>query len=297
MTRLAGIPKDAVLSGIPALLPAVTLRNIRAVIFDFDGTLYDYALLPLRLIRAYPWDLPRIWAERTARRKFAGSDFGSAEAYYREFFLRMAALCHKPADSVRDWFFSRYLPRMIRILKKYYRPRPGAAELFRLLDSGEKPAAGESRPGRNLPWGIAIYSDYPCLRERLEALGLAPGGRTLLYGPESFGAQKPAPGPFLRIARDLGVSPGEILVIGDREDTDGAGALKAGMSFFRLDDGRRRYFRLDPDRKPPKKKERPLQPIPMGYGSWQVICDMLRACFSSTKETLIHSIETEPALP
>jgi beta-phosphoglucomutase-like phosphatase (HAD superfamily) len=172
---------------------------------------------------------------------------------------------------------------MIRVLKKYYRPRPGAAELFRLLDSGEKPAAGEALreapPGRNLLRGMAIYSDYPCLRERLEALDLAPGGRTRLYGPESFGAQKPAPGPFLRIARDLGVSPGETLVIGDREDTDGAGALKAGMSFFRLDDGRRRYFRLDPDRKPPKKKDRPLQSIPMGYGSWQVIRDMLGTCF------------------
>jgi hypothetical protein len=111
------------------------------------------------------------------------------------------------------------------------------------------------------------------------ALDFTPGPRVRLYGPESFGAQKPAPGPFRIIAGDLGVSPGETLVIGDREDTDGVGALAAGMSFFRLDDGRRRYFRLDPDRKPPKKKDRPLQPIPMGYGSWQVICDMLRTCF------------------
>jgi FMN phosphatase YigB (HAD superfamily) len=274
---LADIPKGAVSSGaIPALFPAVTLRNIRAVIFDFDGTLYDYALMPLRLIRAFPWDLPRIWAERTTRRKFAGFDFGSPEAYYREFFLQMAALCRCSADSARHWFFFCYIPRMIRVLKKYYRLRPGAAELFRFLDSGAAPA-GKERAGQNPLRGIAVYSDYPCLRERLEALGLIPGERIRLYGPESFGAQKPAPGPFLRIAGDLGVSPGETLVIGDREDTDGAGALKAGMSFFRLDDGRRRYFRLDPDRKPPKKKDPHL--LPMGYGSWQVICAMLRTCF------------------
>jgi FMN phosphatase YigB (HAD superfamily) len=280
VTRLADIPQDLVKAGtIPALLPAVTLRNIRAVIFDFDGTLYDYARLPLRIIRAAPWDLPRIWAERRTRKKLAGSDFGAAEAYYDEFFSQMAALCRCPAASARDWFFSRYIPRMIRVLKKYYRLRPGAAELFRLLDSGENPGFGKEP--RNLPRGIAVYSDYPCLRERMEALGLVPGERIRLYGPETFGAQKPAPGPFLRIARELGVSPAETLVIGDREDTDGAGALNAGMSFFRLDDGRRRYFRLDPDRAPPKKKDRSFPPLPMGYGSWQVICDMLRACLYS----------------
>ncbi|MDR1898406.1 MAG: HAD family hydrolase [Treponema sp.] len=238
----------------------MTLRNIRAFIFDFDGTLYDYALLPLRLIRACPGDLSRVRAERMIRRKLAGSDYGSAEAYYGEFFSRMAVMCRSPADSLRDWFFSRYMPRMIRVLKKYYVLRPGAKELLQSFDSG-----------------IAIYSDYPCLRERLEALDFTPGGQIRLYGPESFGAQKPAPGPFRRIARELGVSPEETLVIGDREDTDGAGALSAGMSFFRLDDGRRRYFRPDPDRRPPNKKER-RPSIPMGYGSWQVICDMLSSC-------------------
>jgi FMN phosphatase YigB (HAD superfamily) len=257
------------------------MRNIRALVFDFDGTLYDYALLPLRLIRARPGELPRIWAERKTRRAFAGADYGSAEAYYGAFFARLAALCRCPADSARDWFFSRYMPLMIRVLKRYYTLRPGVRELFRSLAGGED-LPGEA--GRRAPTGIAIYSDYPCLRERLEALDFSPGGRVRLYGPESFGAQKPAPGPFRTIAGELGVSPGETLVIGDREDTDGAGALGAGMSFFRLDDGRRRYFFLDPDRKPPeKKKALPARP-PMGYGSWKVICGMLAACFGGPGE-------------
>lgn len=284
MTSSAGIPGAADPPGAASLLPAVTMRNIRALVFDFDGTLYDYALLPLRLIRARPGDLPRIWAERKTRRSFAGADYGTAEAYYGAFFARMAALCRCPADAARDWFFSRYMPLMIRVLEKYYTLRPGVRELFRSL-SGEdgEAAAGAPQPaanGRRAPAGIAVYSDYPCLEERLRALGFDPGGRVRLYGPESFGAQKPAPGPFLTIAGDLGVSPGEVLVIGDREDTDGAGALGAGMSFFRLDDGRRRYFLLDPDRKPPvKKNPLPVRPLPMGYGSWKVIRAMLDACF------------------
>jgi FMN phosphatase YigB (HAD superfamily) len=254
------------------------MRNIRALVFDFDGTLYDYALLPLRLIRAWPPDLPRIWAERKTRRSLAGSDYGSAEAYYGEFFTRMAPLCRCPADAARDWFFSRYMPRMVRVLKRYYALRPGVRELFRFLDGGDLPE--KEAAGRRAPAGIAIYSDYPCLGERLGALGFSPGPRVRLYGPDSFGAQKPAPGPFRIIAGDLGVSPAETLVIGDREDTDGAGALGAGMVFFRLDDGRRRCFRLDPDRKPPGKREAPpLRSLPMGHGSWRVICDMLKICF------------------
>jgi FMN phosphatase YigB (HAD superfamily) len=270
VTSLAGIPKGADLPGAISLLPAVTMRNIRALVFDFDGTLYDYALLPLRLIRTWPPDLPRIWAERKTRRSLAGSDYGSAEAYYGEFFARMAPLCRCTAKAARDWFFSRYMPRMVRVLKRYYALRPGVRELFRFLDGGDPP--GQRTAGR--PAGIAIYSDYPCLGERLGALGFGPGPRVRLYGPDSFGAQKPAPGPYGIIAGDLGVSPAETLVIGDREDTDGVGALAAGMSFFLLDDGRRRYFRLDPDRKPPGKDALPRRP-PMGYGSWRAICAML----------------------
>ena len=283
MTSLADIPKGADLSGVVLPLPAVTMRNIRALVFDFDGTLYDYALLPLRLVRAWPGDLPRIWAERKTRRSFAGADYGSAEAYYGEFFARMALLCRCPAEAARDWFFSRYMPRMIRVLKRYYTLRPGVRELFRFLEGDDGDQPGKETAGRKIPSGIAIYSDYPCLRERLEALSFRPGGRVRLYGPESFGAQKPAPGPFRIIAGDLGVSPGETLVVGDREDTDGAGALGAGMSFFRLDDGRRRYFRLDPDRKPPVKRDAPpARSLPMGYGSWRVICDMLGTCFGGS---------------
>jgi FMN phosphatase YigB (HAD superfamily) len=247
----------------------INLRNIRGLIFDFDGTLYDYTRLPLRLILDDPRDFFRIWAERKTRKAFAGCDYGSPEVYYEKYFSYLGALCHKDGKVLQDWYFTCYAPRMARVLRKYYTLRPGVKELFSRLNAALESVNGKLR-------GIAAYSDYPLLRERMEALDLNPGPKLRLYSPESFGAQKPARRPFTCIARDMGVNAGNVLVIGDREDTDGAGALNAGMCFLRLDDGRKRQYRMDPDRQPPEREEpHPVLSLPRGSSSWETICAML----------------------
>jgi len=248
------------------------LRNIRGIIFDFDGTLFDNVLIPFYLIAAYPPDWLRIWRERLVRKDFTGRDYSSPQEYYRAFFATFGKACSRSPERIRNWYFNRYMPRMIRVLKKHYKPRPGVSEVFRLFDNSENnKTAGSPRP--NVP-KAAVYSDYPFLKERLEALGLPPGPGIRLYGPESFGAQKPAVRPFRVIAGDLGVESGEVLVIGDRENTDGLGAFKAGMHFFCLETGRKRYFRLDPYRRP--EKEKPHGPSLMMYaGAWDELVKLL----------------------
>jgi HAD superfamily hydrolase (TIGR01549 family) len=224
-------------------------------IFDIDGTLYDSGRIHRRLFFAGPWDVRLLLADRRTRKALIGVDYGDADAYYREFFARLSRAAHKSESFIREWYFNAFLPRMCRVLKKHYRPRPGCIELLEALThNGIK---------------FAVYSDYPLVAERLRALSLNVESSDLLYGPEHFGAQKPAPRPFLAIAEAMGVTPRETLVIGDRDDTDGAGALNAGMCFFRLDDGRKRHFPMDPDRQPPG--------IPRGCGSWETIRAMLAA--------------------
>ena len=207
--------------------------NIKGIIFDFDGTLYDNSRFAFPMIAACPFDLCRSWKERLIRSRFAGCDYSSPEEYSNAFFAALGKACCCPPPRIRDWYFNRYMPRMIRVIKKHYQFRPGAGELLRKFDASAAPRA-------------AVYSDYPLLKERLEALGLSAGSGVFLYGPESFGAQKPAVRPFLRIAADLGAAPGEVLVIGDREETDGLGAFGAGMRFFHLKTGRKRHSRPDP---------------------------------------------------
>jgi FMN phosphatase YigB (HAD superfamily) len=159
-------------------------------------------------------------AERRIRKELVGNDYLAVGTYYGEFFSRMAQLTGKPKKKLQSWYFDRYMPLMCGILRKHYRSRPGTAELFAYLAQGSFP--------------FAVYSDYPRTAERLSCLGLDPASGAKLYGPEHFGAQKPAVRPFLLIAQDLGLPPDRILVIGDRCDTDGAGAAAAGMAYINI---------------------------------------------------------------
>ena len=223
------------------LFSSKILRNIKGIIFDFDGTLFDNAKIPLYMILACPHDIMRLWKERKVRKQFASCDYLYPEKYFRVFFTAMGKACYRPAEKIRHWYFNRFMPRMIRVVKRHYMPRPGAQELFHLFD--------ETTPGQQNRPKVAVYSDYPFLKERLQALGLEAGQNVRLYGPDCFGAQKPAARPFLSIAYDMGISPQEVLVVGDREETDGLGAFRAGMRFFCLETGHRRHYNMDPYRK------------------------------------------------
>jgi len=242
---------------------SLMLSSIKGIIFDFDGTLFDNILIPFYLIAAWPFDLCRIRKERLIRKRFAGSDYSSPEEYYDAFFAALGKACFCSPQRIRSWYFFHYMPRMVHVLKKHYKFRPGVKELFQHYDSRNNPR-------------VAIYSDYPFLRERLEAMGLSPGPDIHLYGPESFGAQKPAVGPFLKIAANLGAAPEEVLVIGDREETDGLGAFRAGMHFFCLETGHKRYYRLDPNRRRPLKNEQTPGPSLLMYaGAWDALIKLL----------------------
>ncbi|MCL2763618.1 MAG: HAD family hydrolase [Treponema sp.] len=262
----SGLDKSAGISGVKLL------RNIKGIIFDFDGTLFDNARIAFHLIAANPLDSLRIWKERLIRKRFAGCDYASPEEYYRVFFAAMGKACHRSPERMRNWYFNKYMPRMVRVLKKHHKPRPGVSELLQRFADGKAFAGGKA--ANTMP-KIAVYSDYPFLRERLAALGLC-SDAIPLYGPESFGAQKPATGPFLRIAGDLGVAPEEVLVVGDREETDGLGAFHAGMRFFCLETGLKRYVRLDPYHRRAKKE--PQGPSLVMYaGTWESLYTILKS--------------------
>ena len=90
--------------------------------------------------------------------------------------------------------------------------------------------------GRAIQLGIrlAAFSEYPC-EGKLESLGVREPFSVVVssYDPE-VRRFKPDPAGFLHAARRLGSSPETTLVIGDRDDADGAGARAAGMRYLEV---------------------------------------------------------------
>ncbi len=194
--------------------------GIKAVIFDFDGTLYDFKHLTFHIICHSLKDLMLVKAERSTRKELRGKDFETEAHFHDAFFDIIASKTRKSKNYVRDWYFSVYLPRLIRVLEKYYTARAGTAFLFEEL----KKSAIQ----------CAVYSDYTAVSHRLEAIGLNPEHCGLLYCSERLGSLKPSVRASKTICDDLHVLPSQILMIGDRADTDIAFAKNSGMKYIQI---------------------------------------------------------------
>jgi HAD superfamily hydrolase (TIGR01549 family) len=81
----------------------------------------------------------------------------------------------------------------------------------------------------------AIVSDYPA-KVKLRALGADHLFDAVVASgePGGPGRLKPYPDGMLLAADQLGVAPSECLVLGDRDDADGAAARAAGMNFRKI---------------------------------------------------------------
>lgn len=203
----------------------INFSKYKLIIFDFDGTLYDYKDLPRNLIM---FSFPRIfkvWAVQKVRKQLKGIDFENKFTYEKEFF---SLLCmkgkFKNQDEAEFWYKNFYMKKMIAVLKSKYTMRQNLVQVFENLKALNKK--------------IAIYSDYGNLSERLSAVGfnLELQKKLLngIFSSEDFGCLKPVKRGFVVVAERLDVTPGECLFIGDREDTDGVGAIESGMDFIQI---------------------------------------------------------------
>lgn len=196
------------------------IENCDAVIFDFDGTLYDYRHMPLNVVLNSLLNVFRIKAERDARRNLKGIDYGTAEKFKEAYAAEVAKLSGMSIEDASEWCFSAGPANMLDVLQKKYHCRLTVPQVFdKLAEAGIK---------------TAVFSDYAFVKERMAAIGLPADMCKNLFSAEELGALKPCPRPFLEIAAALGVEPERCIVVGDRLDTDGAGAADAGMKFVQI---------------------------------------------------------------
>ena len=195
--------------------------QIRAVLFDLDGTLYRQkpmrALMALELATlavTRPLQAPVTWrvlsgfrkAQETLRGRQTLAD-GPGQAEIAA--LQTGASLDAVEAIVEEWMMERPLKHLARCR---------ANGLLPLLDF--LTAHGVK---------LGVFSDYPADR-KLEALGI--GGRfsvVLCSSDPEIGVFKPHPRGFLVAAQRWQVDPSEVLVVGDRPDADAAGASAAGM--------------------------------------------------------------------
>ena len=211
------------------------LKDIKAIIFDFDGTLYDFKGLPKNLCLSSIHNILKINAVQKARKALKGKEFSTSLEYENEFFSVLKQLGKfKSSEKAKNWYNNLYMKKMILVLSKKYTKRDGILQMVKSLKSKDIK--------------LVIYSDYGMLKERLEAVNFT--SEELSYfdhilSSEDFGCLKPAKKGFLQVAKKIDISPENCLVVGDRIDTDGQGAFDSGMKYVEI-----KTHKTKPDYKP-----------------------------------------------
>ena len=191
---------------------------IKAVVFDLDGTLYDKKGLPRHLIAHELLHLRMLVRERKAVQRLRGVFCGDAEGFLAQ--LSVIVSPEHP-ERARKWYQEHYMPVMIRVLRKHYRVEDWVRPMLERL--------------RKQGLRLAVYSDYGMVEDRLRAVGLDPSLFDCLAAAPELGGLKPAVEPARRMLEQLGLKPEEVLLVGDRQDTDGQTARSLGMAFEWVD--------------------------------------------------------------
>ena len=199
------------------LTPKLLTFNTELVILDLDGTLYNKRGLSLRMLLNAPCDIRKMQAERQTRASMKGIHMGSKQAFYDAYFLRLAQRLKTSVDSVQHWYEKRYMPLMVQLIGQH---QPIGKWVIPFIQQCH-----------NQGIKVVVLSDYDHAEEKLLAIGIDPNLFDWVVSAPALGGLKPAPQLLLQVAQQMGVSADKCLVVGDREDTDGAMASTTGAQF------------------------------------------------------------------
>jgi phosphoglycolate phosphatase/putative hydrolase of the HAD superfamily len=199
--------------------------DLRALVFDVDGTLYDQRAMRLAMLRRLAAACVRnprsgartlrvIRAYRRAQEEMRHAPASSgllSDAQIDLACARSGLSRQLVGDTVAEWMDRAPLGIIARFIL------PGLPELL---------AAAEKR-------GIAcaVVSDYPAL-DKLRALGIDRYFRVVVSAQDpQVAAFKPSPAGLLHALRELGTAPEHAVYVGDRQDVDLVTARRAGTGF------------------------------------------------------------------
>lgn len=190
----------------------------KAIIFDLDGTLYDNSKLPFYVMAYSIFSWRYLYAERMCRHHMSGRYYGTKGATYDELFRRMALVTHSSVEKVTRWYWDKYMPIQVKCLRRHMHAKPWVKAT--LADAKAKGLK------------LVCFSEYSFIREKLKALDIDPDCFDYMIDAPTAGGCKPCRKAFMYVAAKIDTHPADILMAGDREDTDGAGAESCNMQFY-----------------------------------------------------------------
>jgi HAD superfamily hydrolase (TIGR01549 family) len=190
----------------------------KVVVFDLDGTLYNKNGMVRRMLFGALLEWRMMFVERRTRKKLRGVWMGDKDSFYDVYFREMSNGRLFSAEYARWWYNTRYMPLMVRVIKKYYQP----VEWL-------EPFVSQCK---TLGVRIVVLSDYGHTKEKIQALGLDDTMFDWVVSAPELGGLKPARQLLEKVAAKMGILPNQCLVIGDREDTDGELAKSVNAPFY-----------------------------------------------------------------
>jgi len=192
--------------------------EIKAVIFDLDGTIYNKKRLKYFFILAFIGKLKLLTSLLKARKEAEGLEFENQNEFNAHILAEMVKHSSK-SKAQCELFIEKFMRKFIQILKRNYKPEVQIVHAINYFSDQN--------------YKLVCLSDYSFVQERLMALNIDITKFALIKSSEEYGALKPAPKSFLAIAKFLNIETEKILVIGDRNDTDGEGARLSQMQFIK----------------------------------------------------------------
>lgn len=194
------------------LVGSPALRGIKALSLDVDGTLYPLGWrLWLRAVLrpGTPRVLRAVKRARERFREHAAPDGPSLVDGVAQELAAALGMTAEQARAVMHRADAVLLPGLVCGLV----PPQTRAALQRWTAAGGV---------------LAAFSDH-ATGTKLDALGLGQAGFSAVVSAEDLGAYKPHPRGFQAVVSALGLPPAAVVHVGDRADTDGLGALAAGL--------------------------------------------------------------------
>lgn len=190
---------------------AVTPWRARAVCFDVDGTLYPTGGRVLWRALWTPGALRALRLLKAVREPLRGHTFDTGELLRATVAQQLAARAQLDVAGAHA-LMQRVTTTVWRAVLRGAAPASTRATLTQLRTAGFR---------------LAALSDHDTA-QKMEALGLL-DAVDVLVSAEDTGAYKPNPRGFEAVAKALGVTPADVVHVGDRADADVAGAHAAGM--------------------------------------------------------------------